>query len=187
MKIVALGDSITYGFPFSNRESWTTQLAREKSCEVINQGINGDFTFGMLSRFSKDVLHFKPSHVIIMGGTNDAAAFIELEQVKANFISMIEKSRGDSIIPVLGLPIPLLYPQEEHTLAAYRDWLRSYSAENGILTIDFHKPFSERVEGGMHWDLYADMGHPNIDGYKLMGETVVGFFSALTEYRRKKG
>ena len=44
MKIVCLGDSITYGFPFGPRVSWVAMLDQVLDAEIINQGINGNTT-----------------------------------------------------------------------------------------------------------------------------------------------
>ncbi len=55
MKIVAIGNSITERYPFSNQESWVEHLAQGLKCHVLNQGICGDFTSGMCKRFQRDV------------------------------------------------------------------------------------------------------------------------------------
>jgi len=53
MKIVAMGDSITQGYPFTNQESWVEYLAQELKFQVLNQGICGDFTSGMCPAFPR--------------------------------------------------------------------------------------------------------------------------------------
>ena len=47
MKIVAMGDSLTEGYPYTRRESWLTYLERELQCEVLNRGLNGNLTRNM--------------------------------------------------------------------------------------------------------------------------------------------
>ncbi|MDR1160507.1 MAG: GDSL-type esterase/lipase family protein, partial [Syntrophomonadaceae bacterium] len=68
MKIVCIGDSITWGFPFGPEYSWVYQLEKSLEAEVINEGINGNTTSQMWRRFEHDVIKQRPSHVIIMGG-----------------------------------------------------------------------------------------------------------------------
>ena len=68
LKIVCLGDSITWGFPFGPGYSWVRMLDDALEGEFINQGINGNTTSDMLRRFDQSVLKYNPSHVIIMGG-----------------------------------------------------------------------------------------------------------------------
>lgn len=56
MKIVCLGDSLTYGFGVSRSNSWTNIVNEETRLEIVNKGINGDTTSGMLARFNEDVV-----------------------------------------------------------------------------------------------------------------------------------
>ena len=71
MKLVCLGDSLTEGYEIDNNKSWTELLQKELNVEVINAGISGDTTSGMLARCEKLLLEHQPSHLIIFGGTND--------------------------------------------------------------------------------------------------------------------
>lgn len=176
MKIVAMGDSITEGYPFSNQESWVAILAQDLNCQVLNQGICGDFTSGMRERFQRDVLPYAPSHVIILGGANDAYDKIPLENVSASFKAMVELCRQHGIIPILGLPTPSLLVEEEQFLEVYRNWLKSYAAEKDIMVVDFYSPFLDRIGAGQGAKLFVDEVHPSLEGYALMGEVAVRAF-----------
>ncbi len=148
MKIVALGDSITEGYPFSPQESWVEYVARELNVPILNRGVCGDLTGGMRERFRQDVLAFAPTHVIILGGANDAFAGYPLADVSQNFIAMVDMSRQRGIIPILGLPTPSLLPEEEKFLMIYRDWLQDYAGREHIMVIDFYTPFMAAVNTG---------------------------------------
>ena len=176
MKIVAMGDSITEGYPFTNQESWVEYLAQELECPVLNQGICGDFTSGMRERFQRDVLPYAPSHVIILGGANDAYEKIPLEKVSASFKAILELCWQHEIIPILGLPTPSLLAEEEQFLKVYRNWLKSYADEKDIRVVDFYSPFLERIGAGQGAQLFVDEVHPSIEGYALMGEVAVRAF-----------
>lgn len=178
MKIVAMGDSITEGYPFTNQESWVEILAQDLNCQVLNQGICGDFTSSMRERFKRDVLAYAPSHVIILGGANDAYEKIPLENVSANFMVMVGLCWQHGIIPILGLPTPSLLAEEEQFLKGYRNWLKSYAEEKDIIVVDFFSPFLERIRAGQGAQLFADEVHPSIEGYVLMGEVAVKAFQA---------
>ncbi|GAB6172158.1 hypothetical protein JCM15765_16360 [Paradesulfitobacterium aromaticivorans] len=173
MKLVAVGDSITEGYPYSKHESWVEYLARELKLEILNHGICGDLTRGMRKRFELDVLAYTPTHVIILGGANDAAAGYPLAEVSANFEAMVEMSRQHGISPMLGLPTPSLLPAEEKYLMQYRNWLKDYAGREGIPYIDFYSPFLAAINEGQADRLFVDEVHPSLEGYKLMGETAV--------------
>jgi acyl-CoA thioesterase I len=78
LKIVAIGSSSTAGAGASSADhSYPNRLAVELTAlfpkqpiTVINRGVNGDETQGMLGRFERDVLAEKPDLVIWQVGTN---------------------------------------------------------------------------------------------------------------------
>lgn len=181
MKLVAIGDSITEGYPYSKKESWVEYLAQVLELEILNQGICGDLTRGMRKRFRQDVLAHNPTHVFILGGANDAAAGYPLVEVSANFEDMVNMSREQGISPLLGLPTPSLLAQEEKFLMQYRDWLKDYAAREGMASIDFYSPFKAVINEGQADRLFVDEVHPSLEGYRLMGETVTRAFAGLSE------
>ena len=173
MKIIAIGDSITLGFPYTQKESWVAFLAQELQREVINKGVNGDLTQNICDRFRRDVLTLNPSHVIILGGTNDAYSKYPLESVSLNFKAMVEMSQKQEIIPILGLPLPSLVPEEEFLLIQYRNWLIDFAMKKDLPYVDFYSPFLRRIKAGEEAQLFVDEVHPSLEGYNLMGETVL--------------
>ncbi len=179
MRIVALGDSITEGYPFTNQESWVKYLAQELQCPVLNQGICGDSTSGMRERFRRDVLAYTPTHVIILGGANDACERIHLKRVSANFIAIVELCKQHGIIPIFGLPTPSLFIEEEQFLSEYRNWLKGYADALNIMVVDFHSPFLDRIGAGQGPQLFVDGIHPSIEGYTLMGEAAAQCLKSL--------
>ena len=70
MKIVCLGDSITWGFPFGPQDSWVEMLQRKLQVEIINRGLTATPP-DMLQRFDRHVLQANPTHLVLMGGIND--------------------------------------------------------------------------------------------------------------------
>lgn len=168
VKIICLGDSTTFGFPYGHQDSWVTMLSKEIFGEVINKGINGNTTSDMLERFEKAVLVNKPDFVIITGGINDVVGSESLDRIKYNFTEMIEKSLAHGIRPVIGLPTPVDYIPWEKSLQKLRIWLREYAENLNLDVIDFSKAFYDS-DGNIKTDLLlADGGHPSREGYKQM-------------------
>lgn len=171
VKIVALGDSITYGFPYSPNSSWVNLVSQELDISMINKGINGDSTAGMLERFTRHVINNSPTHVIIMGGTNDACARVAEERVYKNICHMAELALEHSITPIFGIPIPCNCSNDERYLGLYREAMREYAVSNRINVLDFYLKFINSKGRVVDLKLYSDAFHPNEAGYRVMANT----------------
>ncbi len=167
--IVAFGDSITYGYPYTPKASWVNILDKKMNIKIINKGINGDTLEGMFERFDQDVKSFTPNYMIAMGGTNDAFNGASVDSMKYNLKQIIERAINYGIIPIVGIPIPVDEPAIELKLVKYRDFIRDFCKRNDILIIDF---FSVMVDdrGRIKKVLDFDGVHPNREGYKVMGQ-----------------
>jgi lysophospholipase L1-like esterase len=115
MKIVALGDSLTVGETgFSDSEEsasytkYLETLAKQHlaslqsgvEVNVLNRGINGDLTSGMLERFSRDVVDEKADYVIILGGTNDLGWGFDPAMIAHNLTTMYDAALNKGIVTV---------------------------------------------------------------------------------------
>lgn len=168
MKIVCIGDSLTEGYLINLKKRWTSELMRETGIEVINSGICGDTTGGMLTRFKKMVLDHKPTHVIIMGGTNDVFMGMGIEIIKSNIHVMTRYAKYHGIIAIIGIPTPCVEDSFEieiyEKINLMRESLKEYALEDGLQTIDFGKNI-------LNEDFLDDGCHPNeIGHYKMMKE-----------------
>ncbi|NPV27687.1 MAG: GDSL family lipase [Firmicutes bacterium] len=171
-KIVCLGDSITWGFPFGPDYSWVRLVAERSGLTLINQGINGDTTEQMWERFQEDVVALEPSHVIVLGGANDIIIRESRDRTTYNLAGICQEAIKNGITPVLGLPTPMEFHEYEARLSKLRDWIRQYARENGLTVIDFDRAFRDPVSGTIRLDLLLDGGHPTIQGYAAMAEVV---------------
>jgi acyl-CoA thioesterase-1 len=175
IKIAAIGYSITYGFPYGPALSWFSIAAEKNNLKYVNRGINGDTTEGMLCRFDHDILRSKPTHVIIMGGTNDAYAGINAEQVINNIRDMVELAFKNNIISFIGLPVPCNDLAEEKLLGQYRKEMREYAEDHNIEVIDFHKALVDDSGFKIKEGLHCDGIHPSAAGYKVMADVAAKF------------
>jgi acyl-CoA thioesterase-1 len=162
LTIVALGDSITWGYP--NGRSWTEIVSRETGVKIINRGISGQTLAEMSNRLERDVLEAKPAICIIMGGTNDVFHSVPTDEMMANLKRMARILKAKGIMPVVGLPIPLGWQNSEMRLQE----LRNEIAEAGFVTIDFAHDFY--VDAKNFKRLLPDGIHPYDQGKKIMAE-----------------
>lgn len=172
MKIVCLGDSITYGFPFGPQVSWVSMLQQALGVEVINQGINGNTTTDMLRRFERSVLKYYPTHLIIMGGINDVICAESFDRISWNLREMIEKAQEAGIEVILGLPTAVDEPYWEKLIVRIRQWMQEYAREHDLKVINFAAAFYDENGNLKSELLLADGGHPDINGYQAMFEQI---------------
>ncbi len=181
--IVALGDSITYGYPYTPKESWVYLLAGRCGQQLINQGVCGDTTGGMAARFTRDVLRIKPDAVILLGGANDILSYLELEMMKQNMTDMVCRAEQQEILPILGLPTPCNFA-EENQLNEFRLWLVEFAYAKSRPVIDFYTPL-RGCKGKFAAGLAVDGIHPSIKGYQRMAESAVTVLDNLGLLSRK--
>ena len=171
-RVVFFGDSIT--------DIWHLE-EYFPGTPYINRGIGGQTTPQMLIRFRQDVIELHPKAVVILAGTNDIAGNtgpMRLEDIEANYVSMAELARANSIRVVFSsvLPVHNYTPQSQNMYAqrspekilALNRWLKEYvTARGDCIYLDY---FTAMVDdkGLLKRELAEDGLHPNAAGYKIM-------------------
>jgi len=178
-KVVCLGDSITYGYPYGPRASWVEICAEKMSLEMVNKGISGDTTGQMRKRFARDVTALDPAYVIILGGANDALGGVTLAEVRENIGAMVDDAFAAGVCPVLGLPTPVdsvilgSFPLEDVAeftgdMDSFRNWMKEFADEWLLPALDFYTPLLDPETGRANPAYFVDDGHPNTDGYRIL-------------------
>lgn len=170
MKIITLGDSLTYGFPYTMKESWVYLVSKELNINMANRGVNGAYTEEMRARVQYDIAALQPTHMTIMGGTNDAFMGFPASTVGENLAQVVSCCLEHNVVPILGIPIPCLSEQEERLLEEYRAWMRDYAGKKMIEIIDFYSAMVDTESSQIKEELYFDSVHPNLAGYQRMAE-----------------
>lgn len=184
MKLVCIGDSLTYGYGVRVKERWTNIVKEKLEIEVTNKGICGDTTTGLLTRFYKDVVFEKATHVVIIGGTNDFLWQAPIEQVKANIAAILFHSIHYNIVPILGIPIPVdadaarenwnfidSFAIINYLIIEYRQWIKKFSNHYNIKVIDLYSIFHRDIKG-IQSQYYIDGLHLNKLGHEKMAEEI---------------
>lgn len=181
MKIVCFGDSLTSGFGVYPSKCWVSLLRQHFGCEVLNRGISGDTTAGMLSRSYKDIVENKPSHVVLMGGTNDLLQGYSLNNITSNIEELILEAEKNNIKPIIAIQIPVEetmarkywydgidYCRINKNLEIYKNWVTEYSIKKCINYIDFYSEFMCELRKKEKYEIYIDGIHPTALGHKIM-------------------
>ena len=186
MRIVALGDSLTVGetgFPTSDESvsypEYLETLAKQHlvslqsgvEVNVLNRGINGDLTSGMLERFSRDVVDEKADYVVILGGANDIGWGFEPAMITHNLTTMYDASLNKGIVPVAcSVPSILGFDALIPPRLQLNRMIRTEAEKRSIRFVDFFTATADRQTNRLSGDYSADGLHLNTKGYQQVGK-----------------
>jgi acyl-CoA thioesterase-1 len=111
--ILVFGDSISQGYGISIHGTYYQQITpgntyaellrakikNEKLDEfapivVVNDSLGGEFTDDAVARLPRLLAYYRPTHVLLAHGTNDAASDEPLNLISNNFTTMINQSKN---------------------------------------------------------------------------------------------
>ncbi len=164
--VVFLGNSIT-------EQGWWSMLL--PGITVVNRGIGGDNTYGMLDRLP-EILESSPRKIFIMAGINDISAGYPLDDVFANIRTMTEMIREK--VPGCEIYIQSVLTPNDDVLAydyikgkkalvrELNRRLRDLCAEKGITYVDL-APLLSDEKGQVRTELTKDGIHLHPEGYVI--------------------
>ena len=190
MKMLCLGDSLTYGYGLRRRETWPYLLQEKLKSEgmeiqIINKGISGDTTSGMLFRF-QSALEENPDLLFLMGGSNDICMAGSIAMAKNNFTAMISRCLAEERRLILGIPTPIFWEELtdqwrfyvkgpetielcDRLFAEWADWLLLMADRYQIPILDFRTIIPRsRIQKS---SIYLDGLHLNQKGQIIMADT----------------
>ncbi|MGD2184876.1 MAG: GDSL-type esterase/lipase family protein [Desulfobacterales bacterium] len=195
--LVCHGDSLTEGSDLNAQSVWPLLVESRLHIKVINSGIGGDTTGGLLSRFYHDVIQRHPDYVLIMGGTNDLWWDLDLKLIQANIFTMTCQAEYHHIVPLIGLPVPMIverarkqdfmtpqggYDKCTEKLAGLVNRLMRLAKQNAVACLDFYHPFFND-SGTVQEKFFLEDGlHPNTAGHRLIALKTVEFLQNQTNF-----
>ncbi len=114
MKLIRIGDSLTFGYGVHLSQRWTRLCAQEDGLEFVNEGINGDTTGGMLARMQGGVLAepargrpWRRPALCAADGREQRCVLLRLRRCGAeNMGAMIHQLFSVGVLPMVGIPLP---------------------------------------------------------------------------------
>lgn len=98
--VVALGDSLTYGYGANAETAYPAVLADLSSWTVVNAGVNGDTSADVLARVD-DIIKQAPDLVLLGIGGNDVLQRVTPDTTLANISATIDSLESADIDVVL--------------------------------------------------------------------------------------
>lgn len=179
MKIVCIGDSLTFGYGVSCSQSWVSLLKHHFDFDIINKGINGDTTTSLLNRSYKDIIQLNPNHVIIMCGTNDFLMGSPSQRAFKNISYICTESLEHHITPIVIIPPPVYpslaavswdnsidYQEVNKKIELLGNFIKSFCSTSDIAIINLYEEFSKITEHIS--DYYTDGVHLSAVGHMLI-------------------
>lgn len=185
-KIVAFGDSLTAGYGLATADSYPAQLQNMLDrdgyrFQVVNAGVSGDTTTGGLQRIDW-ALEGDVRVVILELGANDMLRGLPVKVMRENLAQIIKqiKARGAQVLLAGMYATTNSGPEYQ---AEFRDAFESLAREYDVPLIPF---FLVRVAGIESLNL-EDGAHPNVEGTKIVAETVYQALRPLLDESQKAG
>ena len=211
LRVLALGDSLVYGFGDPERGGWVEQLRRrwmspESGGHVLyNLGIRGDRTQQVAQRLEVEFHHRGelrnrvPDLMILSVGTNDSPRlgrpsgrnYTDFDEFKAGIDALLDRA-GQlcpilfvGMVPVNEVKMPFwdCFYYTHADQYRYKEATRQACQERQIPYLDLFDRWMERGEAWRLQRMTADGLHPNTSGYQALLEDVLGW-EALSVYTR---
>ncbi len=183
--IVALGDSLTAGYIDPIRRMPYTRfleelIRREIGVDVtlINAGVPGDTTEGMLRRFETDVLAHEANYAIIWGGINDLHLGRSPGEVVANLLELYKRSRAGAVTPIGCMLTPTRSEVLNQLVREVNEDLSRRCRDEGVPIADLYSPLID-ISGLLNPSFSSDGIHLNPAGYRVVAEIIYRVFRSL--------
>lgn len=167
-RVLALGDSLTFGYGAPSDAAYPKQLARITGWRITNGGVSGDTSAQALARLP-DLLAEQPKLILLGIGGNDFLRKVPEAETRANISTIIERAQAANIpVVLIGVPRPslgaLVGSLSDHPL--YED-----------LAVQYRTPLLSDAWATILGDakLRSDQIHANAEGYLKFAEIMADF------------
>ena len=175
--VLALGDSLTYGYGVAAGSGYPAQLARLTGWKVVNGGVSGDTSAQASARLPALMRQHRPALVLAGIGGNDFLRKIPEAETRSNIGNILQAVKADSV-PVVLVAEPylslgaLVGMPSDHPL--YADLADRYDVP--LLSDAWSDILGNK-------DLKSDQIHANAEGYRVFAEKMRDFLRELGFYR----
>lgn len=166
--VVALGDSLTYGYGATPQTSYPAILAELTGWQVINAGVNGNTSADVLAR-SAAIIAQNPDLVLLGVGGNDVLRRTESMTTKANITATIATIKAANI-PVVLIAEPHFSSSALFGRASDNPIYKEIATSEEIPL--YSKGWSEVLSDD---SLKSDQIHANAAGYRHFAQGLYGY------------
>jgi len=185
---VALGDSLTAGYmspvgvsgpryyPYTAVLEALARGGLGEGCGlrvvVVNLGVDGDSTDGMLERFERGVTPEEPDFVILWAGINDVYAGRSPEAVAENVAELAGRITGIGAAPIMCAVTPVEgSPHLNGRIRELNALVRGLCEDGGYRFVDLYAATAGSGQG-LDPGLSDDGVHLSQEGYRVVARTI---------------
>jgi len=173
--VLVVGDSLSAEYGLKRGSGWVALLQarlieHKMPHQVVNASISGDTTSGGRSRLPALLSRYRPNHVLIELGGNDALRGLDLTMTDANLSAMADAAtQAGAKVTLVGMQVPPNYG------AAYgRDFSQLFASvarRHKAALVPFMLKGVADVPDAARW-FQADRIHPNEEAHPRILDNV---------------
>ena len=190
VRILAFGDSLTYGSGLPEPDGFVPQLEAwlhahgAPDAVVLNAGVPGEVTAEGLARVERTLAETRPDAVLVALGANDLLRGLSTSRMFGNLDGILAAVAADGLPALLaGLPAPPTWRREDRE--TYRETFRTVADEHGALYVpSFFGGMSGQGIGAVRQMMQPDGIHPNAEGVRANVEAIGPKVLELVELAR---
>ncbi len=182
--IVALGDSLTAGYGLDENQAYPALLEKKLQAagynyKVINAGVSGETSSGMLSRMEW-ILTLNPDIAIVETGANDGLRGIEPQVAEKNIRQILQLLKKRQVVVVLA-GMKMVWNMGPIYVAKFNHIYPKLAEDFDVIFFPF---FLEGV--AMQSRLNQRDGiHPNVQGYQIIADNIYPY--VLEAIKKREG
>ena len=173
--VVFLGDSIT--------QFWKSLPQAFPDLKVVNRGISGDTTRGVLYRLDPDVLSLEPEAIVLLIGTNDIGSGADPRDTSDNIKEILKRIRKK--YPKMPIIVCEVMPSSEKqqrpaaTIESLNQLIKKdVKHKSHVYLCDTWSIYAQ-PDGDVSKDIFPDLLHPNTTGYAMWTAALNPIFAKL--------
>lgn len=177
--VLFLGDSLTEGYGLETGESFPDMIADRleaegrKDIKVINGGVSGSTSASAPGRLQW-FIRSKPDLMVLSLGANDGLRGLAIDEMKTNLGKTIELAQSSGVkVALTGMLVPPNMGPE---------YSNAFAKVFPDLAMQYQLPFLPFLLEGVAAIPELNQGdgvHPNLEGTRIVAETVYNFLQPL--------
>jgi lysophospholipase L1-like esterase len=164
-RVLALGDSLTFGHGAAPDQAWPVLLAQLTGWQVDNEGVNGDTSAGALQRLEVLLAVNRYDAVLVAIGGNDMLRNVSRQATKDNVAAIVRQALAHTAyVALIATPAPEPLRATVGSLSDAGFYEEVATAEKVLLVPEVYSRVLSNAA------LRSDRIHANAQGYAMVAQ-----------------